>query len=110
MSSSSPVSSYPNVLAGDFNENNQGYALEQLRTPTQMKDALEEFVPKEVETHRCPLARGRVMLRKRLDQVTYLPSQVQCLGCGVLAGFQTGASDYQPVLARFVKDQTKTSR
>ena len=62
--------------------------------------------PDMQETHRWPFSFGTV-LRKRLDHITYQPESLECLGCGVLTGFETGASDHQPVMARFVRSSGK---
>lgn len=93
----------PLVVAGDFNEQDWGEALDWLAQERGMRDALQEHVSRWKETHRWPFGPG-TMLKKRLDHVVYDPGQLRCLGCGVITGYEDGASDHQPVLARFVRD------
>jgi endonuclease/exonuclease/phosphatase family metal-dependent hydrolase len=88
------------LVVGDFNEGDGSNALTRLESQTGMRDALQEFVSCSKETHRWPFGRYLTM-RKRLDHITY-GSRLQCVGCGVLTGYEVGASDHQPVLARFV--------
>jgi len=94
-------SSPPAVVAGDFNEQDWGQALRWLLHVPGLRDALHEFVPRWRETHLWPLGSLGLTLRKRLDHVTYDADALICLGCGVLSGYEHGASDHQPVLARF---------
>lgn len=88
------------LVAGDFNEADGSAALATLAAAG-FGDALAEWVPRRKETHLWPLARG-LTLRKRLDHVAYRTARLACVGCGVLSGFEEGASDHQPVLARLV--------
>lgn len=91
------------VVAGDFNEQDGGHALAVLHRAG-LSDALAEHVPPSRETHRWwlpVLGLGHALLRKRLDHVTYSPRRLECVGCGVVTGYEEGASDHQPVLARF---------
>lgn len=91
----------PVVIAGDFNEQDWGEALVWLTEERGMRNALYEHVPRWKETHMWPF--GRFMtLKKRLDHVVYDPDRLRSLGCGVLTGYEAGASDHQPVLARLV--------
>ena len=34
----------------------------------------------------------------------YRAAVLRCVGCGVITGYEMGASDHQPVLSRFVVD------
>lgn len=88
------------LVAGDFNEHDGGRALSRMMTNDGgLADALAEHVPTSRETHRWPFLLGTT-LRKRLDHILYSRSELTCLGCGVMTGFEEGASDHQPVLAR----------
>jgi len=87
------------VVAGDFNEQDGGLALLRLASDGGLSNALAEHVPARKETHRWPFFFG-TMLRKRLDHIMYARSKLLCLGCGVMTGYEEGASDHQPVLAR----------
>jgi endonuclease/exonuclease/phosphatase (EEP) superfamily protein YafD len=75
-----------------------------------------QYVPKRKETHTWPFMKNMWTLRKRLDHVLWRDDllsvtnregttksmlRLKCLGCGVLTGYETGASDHQPVLSRF---------
>ena len=104
------------IIAGDFNEDNFGAALSYLGTLGYI-DALQQYVPIRKETHQWPFMRGIWTLKKRLDHVLWRNAtthpltnnestkkcmyRLQCLGCGVVTGYETGASDHQPVLSRF---------
>lgn len=104
------------IIAGDFNEGDFGAALTYLSTTLSYTDALQQFVPRRKETHQWPFMKNLWTLRKRLDHIfwrsdplsvttkirnTECVLRLKCLGCGVLTGYETGASDHQPVLARF---------
>eukprot|EP00956_Cyclotella_meneghiniana_P031569 scaffold83229_cov29-Cyclotella_meneghiniana.AAC.1 len=103
------------IIAGDYNEDNFGAALIYLDTLGYI-DALQQYVPIRKETHQWPFMGGMWTLRKRLDHVLWRKEKhpltsnestkkrmyrLQCLGCGVVTGYETGASDHQPVLSRF---------
>lgn len=88
----------PDLVAGDFNEQDGGHALAYLKTRG-LSDALAEHVPRHKETHNWP--HGKFTLKKRLDHILYSAREWVCVGCGVVTGFETNASDHQPVLARF---------
>jgi endonuclease/exonuclease/phosphatase family metal-dependent hydrolase len=105
------------VIAGDFNEGDDAGALAHLASLGYV-DALRRHVPRGKETHVWPFLGNRLLLRKRLDHILWragpLPiaenagavmecgARLQCVGCGVVTGFEDGASDHQPVLSRFV--------
>ena len=103
------------IIAGDFNENDNGEALTYL-TSLGYTDALQQYVPRYKETHTWPFLRKFWFLRKRLDHILWQSEpltatssngskighvQLKCLQCGVMTGYEHGASDHQPVLARF---------
>ncbi|KAL7527086.1 hypothetical protein ACHAWF_002032 [Thalassiosira exigua] len=108
-----------NLIAGDFNEGDDAEALAHLASLGYV-DALQRHVPKRKETHTWPFMRNMFTLRKRLDHILWkdgpltdsigkdgvsgggVKLKLQCIGCGVLTGFEDGVSDHQPVLARFV--------
>jgi len=114
------------IIAGDFNEGDFGGATSYFSSQG-YTDALQQYVPQRKETHTWPFMRNFWTLRKRLDHilwhgestipVMYLKgnkvleesectSTLQSLGCGVVSGYESNASDHQPVLALFaiVKD------
>lgn len=62
-------------------------------------DALHEKVPSSIETHRWPL--WIFTLKKRLDHILYSSANFVCLDCKVVKGYEEGASDHQPVVAKF---------
>ena len=97
------------IIAGDFNENDNRGGLDYLQS-LGYKDALHH-VPRRKETHTWPFG-NMLTLRKRLDHILWNTSpltstikdgiKLKCLHCGVLTGYEEGASDHhQPVLARF---------
>lgn len=103
------------IIAGDFNEDNAGAALSYLSS-LRYVDALQQFVPRRKETHTWPFLRNTWTLKKRLDHILWRNDvlsivskdgttrklfRLKCLGCGVLTGYEAGASDHQPVLSRF---------
>ena len=113
------------IIAGDFNEGDDAGALAHLASLGYV-DALRKHVPKSKETHTWPFLVDRLLLRKRLDHVLWragpLPpiasdagaaagwgARLRCLGCGVVTGFEDGASDHQPVLSRFAIVVNETS-
>ena len=100
------------IIGGDFNEGDNVGSLAYLVSLGYI-DALQQHVSRSKETHTWPFARNLWTLRKRLDHILCHGSQLttveglacsielQCLGCGVVTGYENGASDHQPVLARF---------
>ena len=94
------INQYPNLdfIAGDFNEHD-GWN-EMCSIVPDGVDALDEYVPAMKETHLWPFG-IMLSLHKRLDHIIYGSRRWHCLKCGVLTGFERGASDHQPVLARF---------
>lgn len=106
------------IIAGDFNEGDNAKALAHL-TNLGYIDALRKFVPWWKETHTWPFMRNLLLLRKRLDHILWYDGPVignlsnrrgeevefsvklQCVGCGVMTGYEYDASDHQPVLSRF---------
>jgi endonuclease/exonuclease/phosphatase family metal-dependent hydrolase len=120
-----------NIIAGDFNEGDEANALTYLTKTLGYSNALQMHVPKRKETHTWPFICIRninwlvFVLRKRLDHILWHNSptltvmsndnvggsdvvmeeysaKLKCIGCGVLTGYEDGASDHQPVLSRFV--------
>lgn len=105
-----------NIIAGDFNEVDNAGSLTYL-TSLGYVDALQQYVPRSKETHTWPFMRNLWTLRKRLDHVLWHDGpltatinkdeevecfvKLQCVKCGVVTGYEDGASDHQPVLARF---------
>jgi len=100
------------IIAGDFNENDNRGGLNYLQS-LGYKDALYH-VPRRKETHTWPFG-NMLTLRKRLDHILWNTTspltstikagiKLKCLHCGVLTGYEEGASDHQPVLARFAID------
>jgi endonuclease/exonuclease/phosphatase family metal-dependent hydrolase len=119
------------IIAGDFNEGDEANALTYLTKTLGYSNALQRHVPKRKETHTWPFMIIRnnnwlvFVLRKRLDHILWhnrpiltvmsndnvggsdvvmeeYSAKLQCIGCGVLTGYEDGASDHQPVLSRFV--------
>ena len=117
------------IIAGDFNEGDEANALTYLTKTLGYNNALQTHVPTRKETHTWPFICIRnnnwlVVLRKRLDHILWhnrpiltvmsndnvggnvvmeeYSAKLQCIGCGVLTGYEDGASDHQPVLSRFV--------
>jgi endonuclease/exonuclease/phosphatase family metal-dependent hydrolase len=119
------------IIAGDFNEGDEANALTYLTKTLGYNNALQMHVPKRKETHTWPFMIIRnnnwlvFILRKRLDHILWhnrpiltvmsntnvggsdvvmeeYSAQLQCIGCGVMTGYEVGASDHQPVLSRFV--------
>ncbi|KAL7431836.1 hypothetical protein ACHAXH_005562 [Discostella pseudostelligera] len=111
------------IIAGDFNEGDDSEAITHL-TNLGYTNALQTFVPRWKETHTWPFMRNWLLLRKRLDHVLWRDGplfgtvtngcgiemecsvKLQCIGCGVVTGYEVDASDHQPILSRFalVKD------
>ena len=118
------------IIAGDFNEGDDATALTYLTKTLGYSNALQMHVPKRKETHTWPFIfihnnyNWLVVLRKRLDHILWHNSptlsvmsnnnvggsdvvleeysaRLQCIGCGVMTGYEDGASDHQPVLSRF---------
>jgi endonuclease/exonuclease/phosphatase (EEP) superfamily protein YafD len=117
------------IIAGDFNEGDEAKALTYLTKTLGYSNALQMHVPKHKETHTWPFICIRnnnnwlVVLRKRLDHILWYNSPIlpvmsntedgtdvvleeynarlQCIGCGVMTGYEDGASDHQPLLSRF---------
>ena len=97
------------ILAGDFNEQDGAHALSYLvdsMATNGMRDAVADYVPSHKETHRWPFFFGTT-LHKRLDHIVYQTLKLKCVGCGVIPGFESGASDLQPVLARFAPGRVR---
>lgn len=68
---SAPVDSpVLDIIAGDFNEGDDGGALRQLAS-VGYKDALQQFVPRRKETHTWPFLNHKWTLRKRLDHILW---------------------------------------
>ena len=106
------------IIAGDFNEGDDSEAIKYL-TNLGYENALRKFVPRWKETHTWPYMRNLLLLRKRLDHILWRDGPLfssmtngysdemecnvtlQCMGCGVVTGYENGASDHQPVLSRF---------
>ena len=104
------------ITAGDLNEGDNVGALRHLQILGYI-DALQEYVPTSKETHTWPFMRNLWTLRKRLDHILWHEGplatkfkedgelgrsvKIQCLGCGVMTGYEKDASDHQPVLSRF---------
>lgn len=110
------------IIAGDFNEGDEAMALTYLTKKLGYINALHH-VPKRKETHTWPFMQNWLLLRKRLDHILWhnnptlavmsnddggssvlleeYRARLQCIGCGVMAGYEDGASDHQPVLSRF---------
>lgn len=103
------------IIAGDFNEGDDAGALSYLKSLGYI-DAVQRHVPRRKETHTWPFMKNMWTLRKRLDHILWheedlavTPTslggnnnmKLHCLGCGVLSGYEDGASDHQPVLSRF---------
>ena len=111
------------IIAGDFNEGDDSEAMTHL-TNLGYTNALRTYVPRWKETHTWPFMRNWLLLRKRLDHVLWRDGplfgtvangcgiemecsvKLQCIGCGVVTGYEVDASDHQPILSRFalVKD------
>lgn len=115
---STSLQPWMDIIAGDFNEDNFGAAISYLVSNMGYSDTLQQYVPKRKETHTWPFLRNTWTLRKRLDHMLWRRNQLlsiktkddkanhcllslKCLGCGVLTGYESGASDHQPVLSRF---------
>jgi exonuclease III len=104
------------IIAGDFNEEDDSGALAYLASLGYV-DALWQHVPRGKETHTWPFLGNLLLMRKRLDHILWHDGplevtsnegerveysvKLKCLGCGVVTGFEDGASDHQPVLSRF---------
>jgi len=115
---------YPTLILGDFNENDSGGSINYLtnngkgngiglnnRTKNlpkneiylrdlKFKDAVNEFISQDIETHRWKLP-GNIALRSRLDHILYSVDYFICGGCRVISGFEDEASDHLPVYGLF---------
>lgn len=114
----------PTVICGDFNENDSGDSvnyfvnergiggrifgkprentIEAELVKMRFKDAVHEFVPSHVETHRFPIPFDPTkILRSRLDHVLYSVNTLACQNCRVIPGFEDKASDHMPILSIF---------
>ncbi|KAL6080028.1 Endo/exonuclease/phosphatase domain-containing protein [Balamuthia mandrillaris] len=101
---SSPTrSSGPVIVVGDFNEHDSAPGIQSIQQRLHLRDALNEFVPPNRETHRWPFLKGLYISKKRLDHVLYSSAKevLTCQACRVVDGYEEGASDHQPVVARF---------
>jgi endonuclease/exonuclease/phosphatase family metal-dependent hydrolase len=83
----------PAIVLGDFNENDGGPALRWLEERS-LTDALRQFDP-HTPTWRWRV--GLVTLKQRLDHL-YYSHHLDCLDAGVV---RVGASDHDPIVARF---------
>lgn len=125
----------PLLITGDFNENDSGGTLSYLTNSHGIgrgffspkhsentsnisteqkigrlvfKDAVNEKVPSNIETHRFPVPFGdNLILRSRLDHVLYNVKYLKCESCTVIPGFEHEASDHMPVLAIFTFQKGK---
>lgn len=106
------------IIAGDFNEGDMAGALSYLASLGYI-DTLQQHVPRHKETHTWPFMRNMCLLRKRLDHILWHNNgpltitfnnnngalgcyvELKCHGCGVVTGYENGASDHQPVISRF---------
>ena len=106
------------IIAGDFNEGDMSGALAYLASMGYI-DTLQQHVPRHKETHTWPFMRNMWILRKRLDHILWHKNgpltitfnnnkgalgcyvELKCHGCGVMTGYEHGASDHQPVLSQF---------
>lgn len=104
------------IIAGDFNEGDNAGSLSYL-VSLGYTDALQQYVPRRKETHTWPFIKNLWTLRKRLDHILWHNGpltatcndqkrmgynvELKCISCGVITGYENGASDHQPVLARF---------
>lgn len=87
-------------LVGDFNQ--EGSISMDALSNNCYANAVDEFVPYWKETHQWPFPLTKwLTMYKRLDHIFYQPNEWKCVECGVITGYETGASDHQPVLARF---------
>ncbi len=85
--------SMPTLIAGDFNESEDGAAVRSALARG-MVSALREFAPRDT-TWRWPL--GPITLRQRFDHVLYDSSQFECLHARAT---HRGQSDHVPVVVR----------
>lgn len=104
------------IIAGDFNEGDDGEAIRYLILQEGYANALSRYVPRSKETHRWNYFGTVWQLRKRLDHILWYSGNalslsstreedskliLDCVNCGVLSGYENDASDHQPVLCRF---------
>lgn len=89
---------HPEIICGDFNEENDGKACSQLYS-LGYKDAMDQSDSKVTWTH--PLALG-FHLWSTLDHCFYYPTRIKCVDCKVFSEY-IGASDHFPVLSVFEK-------
>jgi endonuclease/exonuclease/phosphatase (EEP) superfamily protein YafD len=89
--------SLPTVIAGDFNENKDGRAVQYLRKKG-LRSALPEFKP-SADTWRWKTSVGSV--HSQLDHIAY-DAQLVPLNANVL---KQGRSDHWPVVATFERSQ-----
>lgn len=83
----------PTIVAGDFNEDESGAAV-QLLTARGMASALREFAPRDT-TWRWPV--GPFTVRQRFDHIVYDTRRFECLHARAT---HEGRSDHVPVVAR----------
>ncbi|KAL6049860.1 Endo/exonuclease/phosphatase domain-containing protein [Balamuthia mandrillaris] len=101
--SSSPTRRSPVIVVGDFNEHDSAPGIQSIQQRLHLRDALNEFVPSNRETHRWPFLKGLYISKKRLDHILYSSAKevLTCHSCRVVDGYEEGASDHQPVVACF---------
>jgi endonuclease/exonuclease/phosphatase (EEP) superfamily protein YafD len=83
----------PTLVAGDFNESEDGAAVRSMLARG-MRSALREFAPRDT-TWRWPL--GPITLRQRFDHVLYQSSAFECVHARAM---HAGQSDHVPVVVR----------
>jgi len=94
------------IVAGDFNETEAYSAVQLMTTHYKFRNAMDLT---SGPTHRWEVLRGWLSVSHRLDHVLYKSGSITAMGstsivcraCRILPGYETGASDHMPVLARF---------
>jgi len=90
------------IVAGDFNEEENGLAYKYFQDDVQLRDARQEF-DRQADTWHWPLLNGWYTTRAKYDHIFYSPVSLRCVGAKVR---QEGSSDHYPVVATFVaRDQ-----
>ena len=90
------------LLVGDFNEQDTYLNQMMIMKPNNCiwRNAVTEFIPTNKETHIWPF--GYILsLKKRLDHIFYNTQTLVCNSCGVISGYEYGASDHQPIIGHF---------